>query len=486
MTSAERRRSSVLASYGALDAPREREFDDIASIASEVCGTPIAVVNLVDTTRQFFMAEVGLGVRETPLESSFCAQAILSEDMMVIPDATKDPRFDCNPLVTDEPHLRFYAGALMKTDAGVPIGTVCVLDYRPRDLDESQIRTMRLLARQAMTQFELRRTVVERDRALRAARETERRFRSMADDAPAIIWVTDTDGRCVWLNRGWYDYTGMTKWKSEGFGWLDAVHPDDREESGRIFLEANARRRPFSLDYRLRRHDGVYRWAVDTGAPRFGDEKVFEGYVGTVIDIEDRRQAEMRREMVVRESSHRLKNVFSIIQSIAGQTLRQADTIEEARKSLPARLLALASAQDLLSQTENPAADVRSVIESAIAPYRTGEGRFVIDGPQANLAGQQAFGLVLAVHELATNAVKYGALSVPDGHVTIHWNVSADRSFEFEWTETDGPAVAPPRRRGFGTRLVERTTALYFDGTSSLDFDQAGVRFRLTGTLRPE
>ncbi|WP_139798232.1 sensor histidine kinase [Fulvimarina manganoxydans] len=485
MSSAERRRSSVLASYGALDAPREPEFDDIAAIASEVCGTPIAVVNLVDTTRQFFMAEVGLGVRETPLESSFCAQAILSEDMMVIPDATKDPRFDCNPLVTDEPHLRFYAGALMKTAAGVPIGTVCVLDYRPRDLNESQIRTLRLLARQAMTQFELRKAVVERNRALKTARETERRFRSMADDAPAIIWVTDTDGRCVWLNRGWYDYTGMTKWKSEGFGWLDAVHPDDREESGRIFFEANAKRIPFSLEYRLCRHDGRYRWAVDTGAPRFHNG-VFEGYVGTVIDIEDRRQAEMRREMVVRESSHRLKNAFSIIQSIAGQTLRQAATIEEARATLPARLLALASAQDLLSQTENPAADVRAVVESAIRPYMTEEGRFRIEGPPAMLSGHQAFGLVLAVHELATNAVKYGALSVAGGHVAMHWNTDPDGTFEFTWKETDGPPVSSPSRRGFGTRLVERTTALYFDGTSSLDFDVTGVRFRLLGKLQSE
>ena len=485
MSSAERHRSSVLASYGALDAPREPEFDDIAAIASEVCGTPIAVVNLVDTTRQFFMAEVGLGVRETPLESSFCAQAILSEDMMIIPDATKDPRFVCNPLVTDEPHLRFYAGALMKTAAGVPIGTVCVLDYRPRDLDESQIRTLRLLARQAMTQFELRKIVVERDRALKTARETERRFRSMADDAPAIIWVTDTDGRCVWLNRGWYDYTGMTKWKSEGFGWLDAVHPDDREESGRIFFEANAKRIPFSLEYRLCRYDGQYRWTVDTGAPRFRNG-VFEGYVGTVIDVDDRRRADMCREVVVRESSHRLKNAFSIVQSIANQTLRQATTIEEARVSLPARLLALASAQELLSHTENPSANFDAIIQSAIAPYQTGESQFVINGPQAKLAGHQAFGLVLAVHELATNAVKYGALSVAGGHVAISWNVDPDGTFEFAWRETDGPPVSPPSRRGFGTRLVERTTALYFDGTSTLDFDATGVRFRLLGKLQSE
>ena len=194
----------------------------------------------------------------------------------------------------------------------------------------------------------------------------------------------------------------------------------------------------------------------------------------------------MCREVVVRESSHRLKNAFSIVQSIANQTLRQATTIEEARVSLPARLLALASAQELLSHTENPSANFDAIIQSAIAPYQTGESQFVINGPQAKLAGHQAFGLVLAVHELATNAVKYGALSVAGGHVAISWNVDPDGTFEFAWRETDGPPVSPPSRRGFGTRLVERTTALYFDGTSTLDFDATGVRFRLLGKLQSE
>ena len=482
----EAHRSAVLASYDALDMPHEPEFDDIAAIAAEVCATPIAVVNLVDTHRQFFMAETGLGVRETPLESSFCAKAILAEDMMIVPDAREDPRFDCNPLVTGEPHLQFYAGALMKTGGGVPIGTVCVLDYRPRDLNESQVRTLRLLARQAMTQFELRKTLAERDRAFRAATQMEARFRSMADDAPAIIWVTDQIGRCAWLNKGWYEYTGMTRSESEGFGWLDATHPDDRESAGQIFLEANSRQQPFSLEYRLRRYDGQYRWAIDSGNPRFDHQGSFDGYVGTVIDIDDRRHAELRREIVVRESAHRLKNAFAVIQSVTNQSLRQANALDEGRATLPPRLLALASAQDSLSQTERPTADVREIVEAAIRPYRTGNGRFDIEGPPASVPGQQAFGLSLAVHELATNAVKYGALSVPCGRVTIRWNTDEEGSFEFGWQEADGPSVTPPSKRGFGTRLVERTTALYFNGKSSLTFKPEGFRFHLTGKLEAD
>ena len=158
-------RLDALASFAMLDTPREQDFDEIAELASQICETPIAVVNLVGNGRQFFKAEVGLGVRETPLNSSFCARAILEEDFMLVPDATKDARFDCNPLVTAENGLRFYAGALLKTGEGHPIGTVCVLDFKPRDLSGIQQTTLKVLARQVMRQLELRRTLRERDEA---------------------------------------------------------------------------------------------------------------------------------------------------------------------------------------------------------------------------------------------------------------------------------------------------------------------------------
>ena len=182
----EAQRLLALDRYEVLDTPRERDFDDLAELASEICGTPIAVVNLVGDGRQFFKAEVGLGVRETPLETSFCGHAILLEDFMLVPDATLDPRFDCNPLVIGEPGLRFYAGALLKTEEGHAIGTLCVLDFQPRELNDRQIDTLKRLARQAMGQLELRRAnarlesrvaelTIERDRTAMMTREIDHR-----------------------------------------------------------------------------------------------------------------------------------------------------------------------------------------------------------------------------------------------------------------------------------------------------------------------
>jgi signal transduction histidine kinase len=160
----EARRLEALSSFEILDTEKEGPFEDIVRIAANVCGTPISVVNLIDGERQWFKAEIGLGERETPLDTSICAHAILEHDLLVVPDTTRDSRFAFNPLVTGAPGLRFYAGALLKTADGLPLGTVCVLDTQPRVLDDNQLDTLRRLARQVMTQLELRRMLRQAER----------------------------------------------------------------------------------------------------------------------------------------------------------------------------------------------------------------------------------------------------------------------------------------------------------------------------------
>ncbi|MBN9681042.1 MULTISPECIES: hybrid sensor histidine kinase/response regulator [unclassified Corallococcus] len=146
----------------------------------------------------------------------------------------------------------------------------------------------------------------EREQLLEAVRDSEARFRNMADHAPVMLWVTDVQGATTYMNRGWYAFTGQTEATGLGFGWFDAIHPDDLERTQRTFTESNAARRPFRLDYRLRGTDGQYRWAVDTGSPRFDADGHFLGYIGSVIDISDRKQAEVEREaLLARESAAR-------------------------------------------------------------------------------------------------------------------------------------------------------------------------------------
>ena len=150
------RRLEVLRGYEILDTPRESDFDDIVALASRICEMPISTITLIDVDRQWFKAEVGFDVDQTPLEDSVCAHAILGHDFLEIPDLRLDPRMSDNPKAWAEGGLRFYAGALLRTAEGIPLGTLCVLDTRPRALTDLQRQTIRTLARQVMTQLDLR------------------------------------------------------------------------------------------------------------------------------------------------------------------------------------------------------------------------------------------------------------------------------------------------------------------------------------------
>lgn len=173
-------RLAALARYGVLDTPPEQDFDDLARVAAYVCGTPIALVSLVDRDRQWFKAEVGLGLRETPLSQSICRHAMLEPGLFVVPDARQDERFASNPLVTGPTRLRFYAGAVLETEEGLPLGTLCVLDHRPRTLDAAQQDALRALARQVMTVLELRRLNVRQSQMLEDLRRTQEQLKVLA------------------------------------------------------------------------------------------------------------------------------------------------------------------------------------------------------------------------------------------------------------------------------------------------------------------
>ena len=190
-----------------------------------------------------------------------------------------------------------------------------------------------LLAR-VQVHLELARLRRESESALR---ESEARFRNFADTAPAMLWVTEPDGSCSFLSRGWYEFTGQTEHEGlgkMGKGWLDAVHPDDCERVGRVFLEANAKGRPFSLEYRLRGADGEYHWAIDAGRPRFRSDGEFCGYIGSVLDISDRRRA----EEALRMSEEKLRAFAGQLESLVIERTQELVHSRECLRALTSEL----------------------------------------------------------------------------------------------------------------------------------------------------
>ncbi len=205
--------------------------------------------------------------------------------------------------------------------------------YRsPRSPAERDLPILDLLARQAADW-------IERTQAEAALRESEARFRNMADHAPVMIWVTDPAGACTYVNERWCHFTGTSPEHSFGLGWLDSVHPDDREKAGSAFLSANTKNEAFRAEYRLWRHDGAYRWVIDSAAPRFGPDGAYLGYVGSVLDVTDEKRAEeeVRRardelDLRVRERTAELTEALAALgrqEEVRKELLRRVVTVQE-------------------------------------------------------------------------------------------------------------------------------------------------------------
>ncbi len=192
-------------------------------------------------------------------------------------------------------------------------------------------------------------------------------------------------------------------------------------------------------------------------------------------DITDLKSAEEQRDLLISELYHRVKNTLATVQSIAAQTLRNAKVDPSVRQIFESRLLTLGNAHNVLTSKNWASVDLHDVIQSALKPHRAPDrDQFTVEGPNMRLRPVSAITLSLAIHELCTNALKYGALSVENGHVTLRWNIEG-RRFNLRWVERDGPAVSAPARRGFGSSMIERALAAQLRGQVTMDFAATGL-----------
>ena len=181
-------RLASLREYEILDTEPEPAFDDITRLAAFICGTPVALISLLDLHRQWFKSRVGLEVQETPIELAFCAHAIEDEKVMLVPDALQDPRFSLNPLVTGAPKIRFYAGAPLVTPGGVALGTICAIDQVPRSLTEAQRSALAALARQVVQLLELRKSLRDLELAREEKRVAQSEVGALRELLPMCAW----------------------------------------------------------------------------------------------------------------------------------------------------------------------------------------------------------------------------------------------------------------------------------------------------------
>ncbi|WP_375457857.1 sensor histidine kinase [uncultured Enterovirga sp.] len=272
--------------------------------------------------------------------------------------------------------------------------------------------------------------------------------------------------------------------------WVARIHPEDREKVDGDFRRAvEGHAVQYEAEYRIvRPSDGETRWIAASAEIERGLDGRAVRLIGAHRDVTDRKRAELHQKLLINELNHRVKNTLATVQSIAVQSLRREATTEEARHAFESRLLALSRAHDVLTRESWDGAELREIVDQALDPYRAGVGeRFTVEGQSLRLSPRSALALAMALQELATNALKYGALSISSGRVSIAWGLdvaaSPDRPLHLSWVESGGPPVTPPTRLGFGRKLIERNLAQDLEGDVVMDFAPGGLVCRLQARL---
>ncbi|MBW4022621.1 MAG: PAS domain-containing protein [Proteobacteria bacterium] len=309
--------------------------------------------------------------------------------------------------------------------------------------------------------------------AQRRVLESERRFRALTMASSDIIYrvspdwteIRQVDGRSIIADAD-----------APGVGWMgDYLHPEDRAAVQAAIDEAISGLQPFQLEHRVRRADGTIGWVSSRAVPVTDENGVLVEWFGAASDVTERVRTTEHLRLVVNELNHRVKNTLAMVQAIAMRTFRDTASPGLAQEEFASRLVALAQANDLLTGERWAGASLFSTIEQAVRPHQHGAGRLSIRGDDLRISPKTALALAMAMHELATNALKHGAWSNDLGAVAIEW--STDQGLlHIEWRECGGPAVTPPARRGFGSRLIETGLASEFGGRVALQFDPGGVR----------
>jgi len=484
----ERKRQAVVASYlepATWDAAFRAQLDSLARLAAKICDAPVGVISLVGANEQTFVGRCGIEAERTGRELSFCNHAMYGAETMIVPDATRDRRFSDNALVTGDPNIRFYAGQPLISPEGAPIGAFCIIDNQPREsLTRQQLDDLKVLTEAAKSVMERARFEELTRRADVSSREAladvEQRFEVLADALPQLVWSTPPDGLTDYFSDKWCEFTGHPAEVSYGNGWLQFLHPDDLQLAANVWQNAVRTGQDYEVRYRLRRHDGQYRWVLARGLPQRSFAGEITRWVGTCTDINEEVETAEKSDLMSQELNHRIKNIFAVISGLLSMTMRNNPEIAPLASELQGRVLALGRAHDFVRTRQVThfndlgSTSLRAMLEKLLAPYSDDSQRIRVIGRDIAIDDRSATPLALFFHELATNSAKYGALTTPEGFVEIRL-IDGD-PVKLEWSESKGPEVSPPARTGFGYRLCDMSVSRQLGGNLAYNWNPQGLQ----------
>ncbi len=325
---------------------------------------------------------------------------------------------------------------------------------------------------------------IERVRSERTARETTRRLNAILGNTRSAVFLMDESQQCIYANAAAEQLTGYAFAEMRGRPLHDVVHHKKPDGSHYPIEEcpidrAFPERAQMSGEELFVAPDGEFYPVGFTASPVLDDQKQPIGTVIEARNITEERRAREHQDLLIDELNHRAKNLLAIVQGIVAQTMKSSDPA--IRHALEGRLMALAAAHSLLTKRNWEPAPLQQIVADALEPH-VQQHVFHISGPHLMLASKTAVSMLLALHELATNAVKYGSLSVPEGKIDVTWHTD-EGMLHFTWRESGGPKVVVPQSRGFGSRMLERGLAAELDGQVRIDFAPDGLVCAITAPL---
>ena len=316
-------------------------------------------------------------------------------------------------------------------------------------------------------------------------------LRALVEGMPQMIWRAVGMGHWTWSSPQWHRYTGQSEADSLNGGWLDAVHPEDRDLARDHWARA-ADQGEFHADLRILAPNGRAKWFQTRGRPLRDPTGEIIEWIGTSTDVDDLRQLQSEQKVLVAELQHRTRNLIAVVHSICAQTIQRAGSLDEFQNSFEERLSALSRVQGLLSVAERDPITIGRLLDlelNALAGGRVAQ-QVTLDGPETIVGNSAAQTLALAVHELCTNALKYGALSTPGGVLDVCWreHVEDGQPWLFlRWTETGSQhrPSAMSGDRGYGRILIEQALPRQLGARTMLTFGADGMACTIDLPLKP-
>jgi PAS domain S-box-containing protein len=467
---------------------------------SQVSGDARVALYVVDRdgARLRFGAAAGMSSHYTTAVDGFeirptnpaCGKVAFTGERLLVEDVMIEPLWEPYRALAQQHCIRACWSFPIRSAADKVLGTIAVYYDSPRQPLQEDIDAVELLAQTAAVVIERHQAAEERAAAHERLRRSESRLRLALAGARAGAWEWEAGTDDIEWSPEVFAITGLaSEIDTHGLETcLTMIEEEDRGTAVSDFEVALGKGGPFTTEFRIRRTDGVVIWLSISGIVEHAETgKPLRAY-GILQDVSERKAHEEQVHLLMREVNHRAKNMLSVVGAIAHQTATKNP--EDFVERFSERIQALSASQDLLIRNEWNGVEIKDLVCAQLAHFSDIIGcRIALQGPKLRLNPTSAQAIGLALHELATNAGKYGALSTDTGCVDIGWGIGGD-TLTMSWTEREGPPVFLPKRRGFGTIVMEAMTERSTDGVVELDYASSGLTWRLTcraaNALEPE